>query len=510
MLKKKLLVERASLLKQNKGSLVLAATKAHFSGKEIAHMYACTACDSEFSSNPDSEPYCVNCGSDHVEQMPDATSPEIPQTDESMVAVRCHAEGCGTYNIVHEQTAALLDGVMHCVTCGTSLAYNNEFNAGGDHPADTRAPETKATQPDARPEEKPATPADTRPAKEEPIAVQHADTEDGDGDQEGGDSVSDDDRPWRNQQESDLDDVTETEPLDDNADEIGLEQSQGADDFVDPQEVEQDDGEPVPVALSSVVLANNKKATFGLIVADDRVHATLGGIHVATLRQEEAGEYATVLRSNSFARAVQATVASEGYDNAMAHYGFRNIVLQFPQGKVNAALVAKRVKESAALYHDKADEVKADYNQCITLAAAGLARNFFSKQSNVLRDGFVQALTAAGIRGADKITAGVFERYSDDYHRVLFEVASNLMNKSVEVRNELATAIQQINPGVIKSSNEQEQEDEDGDNMEDHMEQSGRRVETEVSSIKRQVSYANNVSSIADLRQAAGGSLFNR
>ncbi len=505
MLKRKYLLERASLLNAQKAPLVFASAELGLPGKDkIVAAYACKACDTTFSSNPETEPFCVNCGSTQVEQEPDAEVPDIPQTDENLVAVFCSTQGCGTYNIAQKQTVSALDGIMHCVTCGTVLAYDNSFNEGGDHPADTRPVEKPGTPADTRPEAKDGAPADTRSEpKEEPIVVQRAEFDEN----EGGDPASNtdnateqqdacSDRPWRNQM-SDVEDPEAVAPMDD--DNVGFDQ----DDELDPDSIvdQQTDQAPVPVSLAAVVLANNKKATFGLIASADALLATLGGVHVATLRKEEAGEYADVLTSVSLSRAVNETVAREGFQSAMKHFGFKRVVLNFPQSQVNASLISKRVRETAAAYHDKVGEIREDMEQCVSLAATGLTRNFFAKHENVLRKGFVQALTSAGVRGADKIVAGVFQRYADDYHSTLFAIASSLMGKSLEVRNEIAEAIQGVNPA---STSVEDQDDEPSD-IEGKLQSSAEATEA-----KRSQMQVASVTSISSVRTAAGGRLFTR
>lgn len=507
MLNNQMLMERASLLNvTDKHSLVIATTLPELPKKARISAYTCKACHTEFASNSGSEPYCVNCGADDVEQTPENQTPEVPKDDEELMAVQCKNHECSTYNIVHAKWGNVLDGVMHCVTCGTVLAYDNPFNDGKDAPADTRPAEgKKGTPADTRPAEgKSGTPADTRPAKDEDIISEHA-----------GDNEDFEERPWRQQQSADGDmeteefesgdpddvDVTLVEPIDgdQSAEEMVEPDSEEAaeDDF--GMDAEQEACEDVAMTLSSVVLANKPKAAFGLIQADDRILATLGGVHVATLEKANAGPNAEVFYSKSLSRAIEEMAATQGPKQALAHFGFKHVALKFPQSKTVAALVRKKVQAAAEDFNEKGDSLRADLEQCVAIAAAGLNRNFFSKHENVLRKGFIQALTTAGVRNSERVVAGVFARFGDDYHRTLLALATDLMKKSVDVRNELAEAIQETNPAAAP----QQEQQTDDENLEARVE----AAVHEENVPNKPVSLAT-VSSITSLRQVNGGSLF--
>lgn len=511
MLNNQMLMERASLLNvADKNSFVLAATLPELPTQQRVSAYTCKACHTEFASNSGSRPYCVNCGADDVEQTPENQVPEVPEDDSDMMAVKCKNHECGTYNIVHSSWGGVLDGVMHCVTCGTVLAYDNPFNNGEKRPADTRPAEgKKGTAADTRPKEgKKGTPADTRPKNPDDaddITVEHA-----------GDDEEFEERPWRQQQQAadgdmeteefqsgDPEDVnvTEIEPLapDFSDEEITDSQEADFDDSDEESEQEACDDE-VSMSLSSVVLANAPRAKFGLISDNDRILATLGGIHVATLDKSFAGANSDLIHTKSFAQAIEAMAASHGSRATFEHFGFKPVVLKFPQKRVVSALVRKKVQAAAEGLNEKEDSMQEDMEQCVAIAAAGLNRNFFKKHENALRKGFIQALTTAGVRNAERVVSGVFNRHSDDYHSTLLSVASDLMKKSVAVRNELAEAIKDSNPAATPQ--QQEQEDAEDETLESRVLTSVRKVEDR--SQEKMVS----TSSVNSIRQSLGGNLF--
>ena len=494
MLKKTVLIERASTLNSaTEGTLVLAMAVPELPGKQKCVAFACEACGADFASNPDSEPYCVNCGSEHVATSDEAQVPDIPTTDEDMVAVQCRNEECATFNIVHKATASTLKGVMHCVTCGEVLAYNNPFNDGGQDPADTRPTEgTPGTPADTRPTEgTPGTPADTRPEPtgNDDIDVHHAFEDDGGLD--------------FNEEDADFD-VADQYPLGEDP-EVAGEPSEP----LEPESVQDDDMVPaktMAMAMASVVLANNAKASLELLYAKEKLYAMLDGIHVATLTKETAAENADILNTVSLSHTIKQVAQAEGVKAALKQFGFTPVKLNFPQGKVNAALVERKTKEVASKYYERADEIKEDYEQCVAIAATGLTRNFFAKHQNALKKGFSSALAAAGVKNADRLVASVFERYGDEYHRVLFEIAGDLMKKPVDIRNELADTLQQVSPAADQNR------DEDVVNQQVPEDDIEARLEaalhpTVVPTAKRTLA---SVSSIADLREATGGSLFHR
>ncbi len=527
MLKKKSVIERASVLNSNEeGAMVLAATQPALTGKEEIAAYVCQACNAEFASNQDSEPFCVNCGSAHVHAAEENPLPEVPQTDDDLVAVQCRNLDCETFNVVHASVARNLSGIMHCVTCGSVLAYDNEFNDGGDTPADTRPTEgTPGTPADTRPPEgNPGTPADTRPEDgKSQVDVVHA-GEKRPWRQLGGEDFDFDDEPemsapgdqqQQQQQQGDPDDVDVSlvTPLDNDP---ATEQSSEPSEPVEPDAVQVDDTVPacdIAMTLASVVLANHKTPTFEVAMVGESMYAMLQGVHVATLARETAGENADVIHTAAFARAVKQSVQTAGFKPTMKQFGFKAVMLKFPQDKVNAAVVEKRVKETAGKYSERAAEIREDFEQCVALAASGLNRNFFTKRQNVLKKGFQSALAAAGVHSPERLVAGVFDRYGDDYHRELFAVASDLMSKSVEVRNELAAAIQQVSPAAQLAGEQDEQDDQatqqgqEPETLEARLEAS---VRPSMSPQPGKTATLASVSSITSLREATGGSLFSR
>ncbi len=510
MLKNQMLIERASLLNDdNKHSLVLATTLPSLPAKPRISAYTCKACHAEFASNAGSAPYCVNCGAEDVEQTPENAMPDVPEDDKDLMAVQCRNHECGTYNIVHAKLGGMMDGVMHCVTCGTILAYDNPFNDGKKAPADTRPAEgKKGTPADTRPAEgKKGTPADTRPDDDEnDLSIQRA-SEDDDFEErpfsqqadESGDSEFEQD----NAGDADEEDVTLVAPME--TSEVD------EDDLIDPETASDDDfgmdseqeacDDEVPMQMTAAVLANYPRAAFNVISTGDKILATLNDIHVATLSKEHAGENADIFYSKSFASAIQQMASIQGAKVALAHFGFKPVVLKFPQKKTVAALIKRKVTAAAEQLQDKEEQVSEDLEQCVSIAAAGLNRNFFAKHKNVLRSGFVQAMTTAGVQNADRVVASVFNRYADEYHRTLLAVAAELMKKPLDVRNELAAAIGDVNPGQQADKAPEQEQEQDNESLE-------ARVQAAVRPTKS-VQTAS-ITSIHQVREATGGSLFSR
>lgn len=480
-LKKHVLIERASTLNSSaERTLVLASETPKLPNGQECEGFACNECGADFVSNPNSQPFCVNCGSEEVDINTDTPIPPLPETDDDMVAVQCRNTACSTFNIVHQTTASTLRGVMHCVTCGSTLAYNDEFNDGGDSPADTRPNEGNDYTPaDTRPNEGTGkTPADTRPAFTNNRNVIHA--------AEGFDFDDIED------EEADFD-VTDQIPLDETANEPS--------EPLEPESVQNDDIIPAcntAMELSSVILASNAQATLDLMYSGEKLYAMLDGTHVATLSKDTAGDNASILNTVSLAHTIKQIAHNEGVKAALKHFGFKAVCIKFPQSKVNAALVERQTKKVASTFYARANEIQEDLEQCVALAATGLTRNFFAKHQNVLKQGFSRVLATAGVKNADRLVAGVFERYGDEYHRTLFEIAGDLMKKPIEIRNELADTLEQVNPGA-----QEPQED----TIEDRLEAGVRPVVSNVISAGNTTVAAR---SIASLREATGGSLFNR
>ena len=450
------------------GFYVIAAAAPEVNKDTVLSAFKCGDCTTQFSALAGSQPFCVTCGSEEVdvEDGEGALSPEDIGDDENLANVECSS--CGTHNIVTLETASALGTKMHCVTCGTEIEYmpptegedveenleDVELSADGDDLTDeemddvdltindeedeTEEVEAAAAATDAAPKaaetdvKAPAAPVDNvkpadapvvvveepKPAAE-PIAMAASDdSEDAD---ESAESAEDD-----------ADDAEET------ADAAASDDEMVGDDAAGYDEDEEVDFEES--CLAAIVQGDLSIERYG-----DRIVAFVGGIPVGHLTRANAGQNEGVFATTAFANAIKHTVRQVGAEKALAHYNFQLAAVKFPVPELVNERVTAGVEKAQREIASKIKDVSDDFRQAVGIVAAGLNKGWFKGSPHVLKEAFKNELAASGFKGASRVVDKVFAQYNDPYHKSLFEKAQELLSKSVEFRNELATSIGDMN-----------------------------------------------------------------
>lgn len=476
----KKILERASVLNTasaKRGAIaVVASAVAGVDRKQTLASFKCKHCETTFASNMP-EPFCVNCGSmsvsasnSPVEKLPD---------DQHLSAVVCKTEGCGTFNIVTDETAHILGDRIRCVACGTPQSF--ELAADADYQA-----EVEEKQPE------PITEAD----KEAIIDRVEGDKE----------TAADGDDWEEEVEDKQPEPITEAEPDAILEIENKVEAQEGADDeIVEPisddelledesaqgadsdqfddqdisieaegeqkdqqQDVQEQDANKTCMSMLAMVLAQAPKAELQLAHIGDTILAMLNNVHVASLAQADAKDNSKIFTTEAFLNAILHTAKDQGVRKALAHYGFKSVEIKVPLNKVVSALTKKRSAEKAAEFAAKAKTFTDEFKQCLSIAAAGLNKGFFREHDNVLKAAFYEMLTTAGVKRSEKIIDQVFSKYGDSYHKTLFTLATELMQKPVDVRNALSDTIGEVQ---YQEVDEQDAGGDDGEDQDQSLEQ---------------------------------------
>jgi len=177
----------------------------------------------------------------------------------------------------------------------------------------------------------------------------------------------------------------------------------------------------------------------------DRIVAFVGGIPVGHLTRADAGQNEGVFATTAFANAIKHTVRQVGAEKALAHYNFQLAAVKFPVPELVSERVTAGVEKAQREIASKIKDVSDDFRQAVGIVAAGLNKGWFKGSPHVLKEAFKNELAASGFKGASRVVDKVFAQYNDPYHKALFEKAQELLSKSVEFRNELATSIGDMN-----------------------------------------------------------------
>jgi hypothetical protein len=410
------------------GSLisVIASVDLVMPKKQELAAFGCDHCGTVFAGINSIAPFCVTCGSDQTNLVPDAEfEPEELNESQELSGIMC--AGCDSHNIMSDAVAAKLAGKMHCVTCGESLEF--------DQPTD-------GDTEDDLPESNPVGDA----ANDVEIVSSGADN-------------GDDDMDFGPEGEVELD----------GADAAQATQAAGAEDLHPPVSAEDpntmtipaiDPGaETVDVSMSDA-MPEDVGDDFDVTTDGETMVATVNSIPVALLKREQAaaGQYADMFGKQSFLRAVKAAVENGGRKAALASFGFEPIIAKFPLKSLVDAEVAKAMTAERNKVVASVQNLRADYDQSLHIAAAGLQKGFFAGRDNALKMGFFDHLQTAGVRNPAKLIDTVFKAHGNAFIATMLSLAEEVMAKPVEIRNELASAVDAMNYMAVEAAVEDDDE----------------------------------------------------
>lgn len=402
--------KRAKLL----ASLAAQAPLLLFVGKKVTasavanasyRKHKCTACPTEvaFAEVPGVVPYCPSCGSTTAPVAGDAI-PMAPQ-EELLTSVNC--PHCQSANVVEDRTTEALAGVMHCAACGNGVNFKATAEAADsdietEPLTDGNDGEEGAGENRTGDQPKDVQGVHSAAAAATPVKVK-ADTDDDNGEPDDGIGDIGDD----------VDSV-----------DIDVPDQLNEDDDVDVQM--DDDGE------------------------EARLLAFVGGVHAYTMTKQTAGDNADLIGQTSFHQALQRECAKSGH-RALASYGFTPVTLKVNLGKVvNKRVQATLAGEKAAVQASLTD-VRDNFEQCAKIAAVALTQRFYKNRANPLQDTLVAALNAAGVKQAKTFVNRAMVQAGPQFVTALLELADELMDKSLDHRNELSDSLTEMSPEAINA-----------------------------------------------------------
>jgi hypothetical protein len=150
-------------------------------------------------------------------------------------------------------------------------------------------------------------------------------------------------------------------------------------------------------------------------------------------------------------------------------------------GQEVASLVEVEVRKSNKKL---AGSLKA-MEQSLALAASGFNRDMYPELGNPLKAALVDTLKSLNIRNAAQVVQAAFAESADEYHQSLIAKTVEYMQKSDDIRNELAKVMAGATPDT-DFDDEDEDEDvglEDDEPIDDEDEESSFQVRSAYSSL---------------------------
>lgn len=408
-------VERAKLLgdkvKGNPKLVWVGATldpssfcRSEFEESAHAHVEKCSSCNLEYATNLPSS-YCPNCGGESANDMdPDAVPEDAIEQfpdDSQLAAIACPK--CGVHNVVTEHTAALLNGKIRCTACATPVDYEV---ARTDHVFDAdNEGDTNNISSDERPD----------------ILKQGGKTKQmiAPGNRLSGGTPQGQEKPV----DSDVGDMLTNEIFNGDAND--------------------DVGDYAAVKLLDVVPADKEVA---FLAEPTKLFLMVGDVVVASLDKEKSGDAKPLFNKPKFMTVLSSLVKEGGVERVLAAYDWDMTYIDFPFKQTVAEHVSQETASVRQSFEEQAKVYAEDMEQCMSLASAGMIRNFFRGMTNPIREALVQELSTAGLHNPENLVDRVFASYGDQYNKTLVEKAKELRSKPVDVRNGLAEALSDIDP----------------------------------------------------------------
>lgn len=473
------LKERASAIQAAGSVFVFAATDRSVPQRSAVRSasyaeHKCGDCGTVVKASADTpQPFCVTCGSHHVKATSQAV--KTPVETSNLAAFRCKT---GHLNVLSKQVMAAADNHIHCVRCGVSIKAKVANAATTPEEPDT--PKLDAPNVNQKPLSVPDiekfeinTPVDepfepTVPVKSaaedepEPAVLDNgmSATElrtPEPGDDPGVDNDKNvnvetaDEFTFENLGDDALDDV-ETSSWDFGADEKegetaaddlslleGKEPVTAEEDFSEEDDGEVFDGADDETADSLVdnLDMDDTCAQLAFVSAGTKLVAMKGAITVATLSPKDAGKNADLLHSDVMATAVQRRVEDAGLRKGLTEMGFKLVRIKAS----SKTLIDKKVQAKVAEFTKVQAAKESTTAECLALAAAGMARNFWRDKPNPLKAAFEKELAHLGVSNPQIVAATLFKSHGVAYTQTLVEIANSIQSKSAETRKEFASAL---------------------------------------------------------------------
>jgi hypothetical protein len=185
--------------------------------------------------------------------------------------------------------------------------------------------------------------------------------------------------------------------------------------------------------------------------------AFYAGNPVAYATLASAIKHRDIFNEPVFAEATVTSAKVNGVRRGLSDMGF--IPYKYTinvKGKIND-VIAKHVSTAKSTVESEFEDKHAEYNDrllaALSTAAIGINRGFFRNSTNPIKSSLWSSLSAAGIRNPETIIDNVFAAQADSYHKILFDKALEIISKSLDVQNELASTVMDSNYMNVSSAN---------------------------------------------------------
>lgn len=165
------------------------------------------------------------------------------------------------------------------------------------------------------------------------------------------------------------------------------------------------------------------------------------GIPVAMASKSSAGKNADIFDTPAFGRAALATAKVSGVKKALAELGFNPIKHQVSISQEVSRMVADQIAAERVALASEQKQFQDEFMASLATAAIGINRGFFADVENPLKHALWNSMSSAGIKNPEVLIDKAFKDHSDAYHKVLFEQATDIASKPVEVQESLAKTI---------------------------------------------------------------------
>jgi len=206
-------------------------------------------------------------------------------------------------------------------------------------------------------------------------------------------------------------------------------------------------GRPMLVCVAGAEPAANKlhAAYAGVIKGQKTVVAFYDGTPVAVANSESSPEFADMLDSPNFGRALCSAAGEIGVGPALNQMGFVDIKPEVEVESIVQQQVAEQIEAQVSQVRAAAETESKDLSNRMTAALAtaaqGINSGFFKDTNNPVISALASALTSIGMQGAEQLVRNVFAEHNDAYIRNMIAKASQIMNYDLQVQNELAEVV---------------------------------------------------------------------
>ena len=418
-------------MRQKKVIAVVASSQAEVPKRNLEMAsYSCNSCGNSFAVNASIDPFCVHCGSIEISELDDpllADETVLPEDEALLSTVVCPE--CGQHNIMSDNAAVALAGLMSCVTCGSEIAYEySEISSESEEeepPLGDDEDIEEGIEEDLDDESEEA----AIPTMAKKSAMMKGGKKQGPKDKT---TCSDES----------LDDLDEDLDLDDG--------------FDDSEEAGGKKNKVTCGLVDVVIASTNAPVTFERL-NPSTILAFVGDICVARLNNSDDYEHRDVFGHPSFMRSLANSAEANGTAVTLKDFDFSIPEVQVDKETVQAMSQSERTlaKVEAKAFATANESIR----QCISIAAVGLNKGFWKDKPHVLKAHLYEEMRAAGVRNPSSLIDRVFAKYSDDHHRTLFEIAFDLAEKTPDTRNSLAEAVGTVN--YLKAEAEDTTESDD-------------------------------------------------